>query len=69
MFREFIQRNSRLQQAKRDAFSQPKIKKAQTDLQDAMVAAMKKSHPETAQLLQDLEKTQKKFEKLRAAAQ
>ena len=68
LFREFIQRKSHFEQAQNKAFSEPKIKKAQTDLQDAMVDAMKKKHPETGALMQDLENTQKKFAKQQASA-
>ncbi len=68
LFREFIQRKSHFEQAQNKAFSEPKIKKAQADLQDAMVNAMKKKHPETGQLMQDLEKTQKEFAKQQQSA-
>ncbi len=68
IFREFMRGKSRFEQAQSKAYSEPKIKKAQEDLQDAMVAAMKKKHPETGQLLQDLDKTQKEFAKQQAAA-
>lgn len=61
MFREFLQRKSRFQQAQTKAFADPKVKKAQTALQDAMEKAMKDKHPETQSLLDDLEKTRKKF--------
>ncbi len=68
IFREFMKGKSRFEQAQTKAYSEPKIKKAQEDLQDAMVAAMKKKHPETGQLLQDLDKTQKEFAKQENAA-
>lgn len=68
LFREFLKRKSRFQQAQSKAFSEPKVQKAQTDLQDAMVNAMKKKHPETQSLLDDLEKTRKEFAKKQRAA-
>jgi septal ring factor EnvC (AmiA/AmiB activator) len=68
LLREFIQRKNRLGQAQRQAFSQEKIQKAQKDLQDAMVDAMKKKHPETDKLLQDLDKSQQNLDQLRASA-
>jgi len=68
LFREFLQRKSRFQQAQGRAFSQPNIKKAQEALQAGMVDAMKKRHPETDQLLKELEKTQKEFAQKEANA-
>jgi len=64
---EFQQKSSRLQKAQQEAFNDDKVKKAQQDLQDAVVAAMKKKDPDTGKLLKEMDEAQQKLDKLRGA--
>jgi len=64
---EFQQKSSRLQQAQQEAFSDKKVQQAQQDLQDAVVAAMKKKDPDTSKLLKEMDETQKKLDQLQSS--
>ncbi|MGA7801438.1 MAG: hypothetical protein WCC36_11570 [Gammaproteobacteria bacterium] len=57
---QFEQKLTAFQQARAEAMQTPKLKKARTDLSDAMLSAMKKEDPKTADLLREV--TQKRQE-------
>lgn len=64
---EFQEKSSRLQKAQHDAFGEKKVKQAQQDLQAAVVAAMKKTDPNTTKLLKEMDDLKAKLDKLRSA--
>lgn len=66
---EFQQKSSRLRKAQEEAFADAKVKKAQKDLQDAVVAAMKKKDPNTSKLLKEMDEAKAKLDKLRSSGQ
>lgn len=63
---EFQQKSMRLRKAQAEAFADAKVKKAQQDLQDAVVAAMKKKDPNTSKLLKQMDEDKRKLDKLRS---
>lgn len=61
LLREFLVTNTRFQQAKREAYSDPKIEAAQKKLQAEVEEGMKKKYPEAAGLLEDMKQTRQKL--------
>lgn len=65
---EFQQKSSRLQKGQQEALQDKKVIKARQALEDAVVAAMKKKDPSTANLLKDMDETKRKLDKLQGSS-